>query len=137
MNKIYYLLSLLLALPLSSCNDWLDVNPRSQIKSEVLFETEDGFKQATNGVYIRLAQTDLYGKNANMYIPETMARMWTVPTQNANLTMYSVANYDFTESGAEDLNEETLSAYYNAIAQCNDILENLNNTDIQFTYDND
>ena len=137
MNKIYYLLSLLLALPLSSCNDWLDVNPRSQIKSEVLFETEDGFKQATNGVYIRLAQTDLYGKNANMYIPETMARMWTVPTQNANLTMYSVANYDFTESGAEDLNEETLSAYYNAIAQCNDILENLNNTDIHFTYDND
>lgn len=137
MNKIYYLLSLLLALPLSSCNDWLDVNPRSQIKSDVLFETEDGFKQATNGVYIRLAQTDLYGKNANMYIPETMARMWTVPTQNANLTMYSVANYDFTESGAEDLNEETLSAYYNAIAQCNDILENLNNTDIHFTYDND
>lgn len=137
MNKIYYLLSLLLALPLSSCNDWLDVNPRSQIKSEVLFETEDGFKQATNGVYIRLAQTDLYGKNANMYIPETMARMWTVPTQNANLTMYSVANYDFTESGAEDLNEETLSAYYNAIAQCNDILENLNNTTVQFTHGND
>ena len=137
MNKIYYLLSLLLALPLSSCNDWLDVNPRSQIKSEVLFETEDGFKQATNGVYIRLAQTDLYGRNASMYIPETMARMWTVPTQNVNLTMYSIANHDFSVSEAESLNNTTLSAYYNAIAQCNDILENLNNTDVHFTYDND
>lgn len=137
MNKIYYLLSLLLALPLSSCNDWLDVNPRSQIKSEVLFETEDGFKQAVNGVYIRLAQTDLFGKNANMYIPETMARMWSVPLQNSNLSMYSIANYDFTESGAEDINNKTLSAYYNAIAQCNDILENLDNTSVKFTNGND
>lgn len=136
MNKIYYLLSLLLALPLSSCNDWLDVNPRSQIKSEVLFETEDGFKQAVNGVYIRLAQTDLFGKNANMYIPETMARMWSVPVQSENLTMYSIANYDFTESGAEDLNSKTMSAYYNAIAQCNDILENLSNTNVKFTHEN-
>ena len=137
MNKIYYLATLFLAVSLSSCNDWLDVNPRSQIKSEVLFETEDGFKQAVNGVYIRLAQTDLYGKNANMYIPETMARTWSVPLQNVNLTMYSVANYDFTDSGAESLNNSTLSAYYNAIAQCNDILENLHNTDVHFTYDND
>lgn len=137
MNKIYYLVAVLFATALSSCNDWLDVNPRSQIKSDVLFETEDGFKQATNGVYIRLAQTDLFGKNANMYIPETMARMWSVPLQNDNLTMYSIANYNFTESGAESLISTTMSAYYNAIAQCNDILENLKNSKVEFKYNND
>lgn len=139
MNSIKFQLIclFLLAFALSSCNDWLDVNPRSQIKSDVLFETEDGFKQATNGVYIRLAQTDLFGLNANMYIPETMARMWTVPTSNLNLTMYSIANFDFTESGAETLVSNTFAAYYNAIVQCNDILENLDNTNIDFTYNND
>lgn len=137
MNKIYYSVILLIATILSSCNDWLDVNPRSQIESDVLFETEDGFKQATNGVYIRLAQMDLFGKNANMYIPETLARMWSVPIQNDHLTMYSIANYDFTESGAENLNAQTMSAYYNAIAQCNDILANLNTTNVRFSYGND
>lgn len=136
MNKLYYFIAILFSTVLSSCNDWLDVNPRSQIKSEVLFETEDGFKQATNGVYIRLAQTDLFGKNTNMYIPETLARMWSVPVKNDNLTMYSIANWDFTESGAESLNSTTMSAYYNAIAQCNDILANLKNTDVEFKYNN-
>lgn len=137
MNKIYYLLAILLSTTLSSCNDWLDVNPRSQIKSDILFETEDGFKQATNGVYIRLAQTDLFGKNANMYIPETLARMWSVPIQSENLTMYGIANYDFTASGAESLVSSTMSAYYNAIAQCNDILDNLMSTSVEFKYNND
>lgn len=35
------------------CSDWLDVDPKSQIKQEVLFESEAGFRDALT-VYTRL-----------------------------------------------------------------------------------
>lgn len=138
MKKIYYLLLSLATISLSGCNDWLDVSPRSQIESNTLFHTEEGFKQALTGVYIKLGQANLYGKNASMYIPETLTRMWKVPTQKDNQTMYSLANYDFTESGVESTLSSTFQDYYNAIAQLNDILANLKaNKDVVFQYNND
>ena len=38
---------------LGGCSDWLDVDPKSQIKQEALFESEAGFRDALT-VYIRL-----------------------------------------------------------------------------------
>ena len=40
----------LLALTLSACNSWLDVQPRSQVEDTELFETESGYKEALAGV---------------------------------------------------------------------------------------
>lgn len=138
MKKIYYLLSICVILSFTSCNDWLDVNPRSQIKSDVLFETEEGYKQALNGVYIKLGQSSMYGENMSMYIPETLAQMWKAQTSYNNLTMYSLMNYNFTESGTENILSTTFKEYYNAIAQLNDILTNLRaNTSVKFQYNND
>ena len=84
MKKIYYLLLSLATISLSGCNDWLDVSPRSQIEGDKLFKTEEGFKQALNGVYIKLGQSSLYGEQTSMYIPETLAQMWTIPSINSN-----------------------------------------------------
>lgn len=138
MKKIYYLLLTFATISLTGCNDWLDVSPRSQIKSDVLFQTEEGFKQALNGVYIKLGQATLYGNNTSMYIPETLAQMWKIPSKNSNLAMYSLGNYDFTESNTETTLSDTFKDYYNAIAQLNDILTQLkSNKDVKFEYNND
>lgn len=135
----YIQLSFLLCLTmvLASCNDWLDVTPRSQIKAETMYETEDGFKQALNGAYIQMGDRSLYGLNASQYVPEFMARSWTVPTKAANLTNYSIANLDFTESGAESVMSNLFSAYYKTVAQLNDILANLKVSNVKFLYNND
>lgn len=132
-------LTLLICLPLllASCDDWLDVTPRSQVKAETLFETEEGFKQALNGAYIQMGEGSLYGRNATMYIPEFMARNWTVPSAASNLTNYSIANLDFTESGAETMMSNLFSAYYKTVSQLNDILSNLKTCNVQFLYNND
>lgn len=138
MKKFYYFLISLAILSLTSCNDWLDVSPRSQIESDILFQTEDGFKQALNGVYIKLGQSTLYGKDASMYLPETLAQMWQIPTEMDNQTMYRMAKYDFTDSGVETIISNTFKDYYNAIAQLNDILTNLKaNKGVVFEYNND
>lgn len=139
MKKIYYLLLSLATISLTGCNDWLDVSPRSQIEGDALFKTEEGFKQALNGVYIKLGQSGLYGDQASCYIPETLAQMWTIPSKNSNLAMYSLGNYDFTESSTESTISNTFKEYYNAIAQLNDILANLktNKDGVNFEYNND
>ena len=63
MNKIYYLLSLLLALPLSSCNDWLDVSPKSQIQEGDHFSSEGGYRDQLTGVYTAMSTQSMYALN--------------------------------------------------------------------------
>ena len=45
------------------CSDWLNVDPKSQIKQEALFESEAGFRDALTGVYTVMARTGMYGGN--------------------------------------------------------------------------
>ncbi|MGM9701829.1 MAG: RagB/SusD family nutrient uptake outer membrane protein [Prevotella sp.] len=137
MKHIKFSFLVCIPLLLASCDDWLDVTPRSQVKAETLYGTEDGFKQALNGAYIQMGDGSLYGRNASMYVPEFMAKSWTVPSMASNLTNYSIANLDFTESGAETVMSNLFSAYYKTISQLNDILANLQTTTVQFNYSND
>ena len=79
----------------------------------------------------------LYGRNATMYIPEFLAHQWTIPAQSTDQTLYSLANFDFTESGAESAMSGLFANYYSAIAQLNDIIGALNESSIHFNYHND
>lgn len=41
MKKIFVITIALIGFIFSACNDWLDVNPRTQVKKEVLLETTE------------------------------------------------------------------------------------------------
>ena len=43
MNKFIYIICL--ALALVSCDDWLDVNPKTNVAEEDLFDTEQGLRK--------------------------------------------------------------------------------------------
>jgi len=141
MKTIKYITGTLAALILfNGCNDWLDVNPRSQVKESVLIRTEDGFKQSLTGAYILIGQAELYGKNTSMYIPELLAQNWTLQPGNSNTTqvqMNQLANFDYTHSTVEGLINTVWLKYYKVIAQLNSILQNLENTEVRFQHNND
>ncbi len=133
MKKITYITALACAaLLLGGCDNWLDVNPRSQIKASALYDSEDGFRSSLNGVYVAMAQPDLYGFDASASVPETFARNWTIPVQEENF-MNRLANFDFTYSVVESEMETLWLSYYNAIAQLNDLLANLEGSDVEFS----
>ena len=71
-TKITYLKSLLAALLLLAygCNDWLDVDPRTEIKESDIYTEETGFKNVMNGIYIQMASSSLYGRNMSFYFPD-------------------------------------------------------------------
>ena len=51
MKKVIMALCLIWSLAFVSCENWLDVKPKAEIKWDVFFETEQGFKDALLGCY--------------------------------------------------------------------------------------
>ena len=63
MKKIQYIFYVVLAaVTMTSCNDWLNVQPHSQIEDTELFTTESGYKEALAGVYSSMVSTSTYAK---------------------------------------------------------------------------
>lgn len=139
MKNKYLIITVIVAVfTFNSCNKWLDVIPRSEIRESVLLSTEDGYKYALNGVYILLADADLYGKNMTMYFPEVLCRHWAMAaSSDSDDEKVRIANFDYANSDVEGLIAKIWIKYYNAIAQLNSILENLESTDIPFSYNCD
>ncbi len=138
MKKIYYLLSLgFLAAMTMGCNDWLDVNPRSQIKSETMYETEAGFKLALNGAYIKMGGSELYGKNTTMLMADGLTRTWNITGLATTSLLYGVSTHNYTLTNVEAGIKTVFLNYYSTIAQLNDLLANLETTDVAFEYNND
>ena len=51
MNKLKYIAYFIGMIVLTSCNDWLDVEPETSVDEKKLFSTEQGFKDAMAGNY--------------------------------------------------------------------------------------
>ncbi|MEG1949788.1 MAG: RagB/SusD family nutrient uptake outer membrane protein [Odoribacter sp.] len=133
-RKLTYIVLLLTLC--SSCSDWLDVRPRNEMKETDMYAVEEGFKNALTGAYIQLASQELYGKLASMYIPECLAQHWTFPTDKTT-EMYNLGKYDYTHSKVEPVIERMWEKYYQCVVHLNNVLGNLKNTGVVFSYDND
>ena len=105
------------ALALAGCNDWLDVNPKSQVKQEALFSSESGYQDALTGIYTIMARTDMYGGNETMGFLDMVAQVYTEVAS----TYEGALKYDYEASAIETIIDAMWSGNYNAIANCNSI----------------
>ena len=105
---------------LSSCNEWFDVRPKSQVKEGDLFSTEAGFRDATLGVYTLMASTDAYGGNMTMGLLDVMAQQYSDVK-----TPYTTAmSYSYSDSQVENMVDAMWTQCYKAIVNCNYIIKN-------------
>ena len=107
------------------CSDWLDVKSRMEMREDVVFQTESGFKEALIGAYIQMASSSLYGKNMTMYFPEILAQNLKTLDYVRN-TEYYIEHWEFTSSEAESLIDEIWRSYYKVIVHLNNILGHIN-----------
>ena len=63
MKKKYLILLLIVSGLSQACSDWLDVQPKTSISGDDLFESEAGFKDVLTGFYLKMGQTNLYAEN--------------------------------------------------------------------------
>ena len=116
---IYIILPLLLFA--SSCKKFLDVQPESDVTKEQLFSTEEGFKEALNGVYTRCAEGNLYGGNLTFSNLDIMVQNYSF----SNADYLKIASFQYKENILKDKNSTIWSAAYDAIGNCNEILAHI------------
>ena len=67
-------MAICLVLGTTSCQNWLDVSPESEVKYDDLFSTKNGFKDQLTGVYTKMCDEGLYGAHLTygMYVPNKL-----------------------------------------------------------------
>ncbi|MCC8174228.1 MAG: RagB/SusD family nutrient uptake outer membrane protein [Odoribacter sp.] len=105
-----------------SCSDWLDVDPKTEVKEEDLFDDEEGFKDALIGLYIVLKSESLYGKNMILTTMEYLAQHWTV--SNSQSSDYRLSDYDYEADNVKSIFSSIYGQSYYDIIQANNIINN-------------
>lgn len=131
MKKYIWILLGLCLTGLASCENWLDVKPKEQVEEGDLFATGSGFRSALNYVYREMSSPELYGQELSWGFTEVLAQYYDL--SNCNKPAYKAALessvYDYKHSETEALIEKIWSKGFNAIAHCNNIIQNIEKAD--------
>ncbi len=131
MKKLNVLGIIIMSLFTLSCSNWLDVKPKSEVESDLLFEDEGGFKSALTGVYGRMCGENLYGRELTFDLLEELAQRYDAGqkyaslTEEARLRMYDYKN-DYTEGVSSKVRLSNIwNDMYRDIVNINNLLMNL------------
>lgn len=120
-NKITtWMLGLMFAL--TSCSDWLNVEPKSLMEEEDMFSREVGFKEALAGVYIQMASPGLYGKTLSYGFMDILGQCYQPKNSSGRFYFQDAAYYKFPSSTTEGTTDAIWLNMYNVIANINNLL---------------
>ncbi|MBV7529849.1 RagB/SusD family nutrient uptake outer membrane protein [Chitinophaga sp. sic0106] len=114
----------LLALALGSCKKWLNVKPEDKFTEEMIYSNPEGFANAMNGIYMKMAGNDLYGRGLTLTTLDIMAQRYAIG--NTTLRTYPVSKLDYTEATFKATLDVTWQRMFLCIAGANELLSNLN-----------
>lgn len=121
------LLFLLIVIAVSSCSDWLDVQPKTQITDESLFKNKQGFEQAIYGAYTAISSESAYGKQMTWGFMEAITGTYQINDPENNPYQHAaLRNYNHRSNIA--ITDAIWSKMYYAIGQINYILKNAEST---------
>ncbi|MCT4587896.1 MAG: RagB/SusD family nutrient uptake outer membrane protein [Carboxylicivirga sp.] len=129
---IVYIMVLVFTASLASCEDWFDVQPKTQVKTDVLFDTEGGFMRALIGIYTQMADNSAYGAEGTLAFMEVLGGSYTSVTVN-NHNYHKAWLYDYEHSGNEARINNLWSVNYSSIANINNLLEHIDDKQAIFS----
>lgn len=120
-----------------ACDDWLDVQPKSQIEDIELFESETGFKEALSGVYSSMVSDNTYSKELLYGAMAVLGHEWdNYPTSQSASSYGDLTDYNYSTTASENLIAAIWSTSYNSIANVNNLLKYIDNAKKLFVNDN-
>ncbi len=130
MKRIYALIfsAACLLTAFTSCGDWLDVKPESQIDGSDLFATESGYKDALTGVYIRMGGSSLYGREMTFGLVDVIGDAYYSAGTAGSAYAYA-KNHDYKATSVETLINNVWQRSYTAIANLNELLAQMETAD--------
>jgi hypothetical protein len=124
---ITYIVTIALMLSLVSCNDWLNISPKTEIKVSENFNNEQGYKDALTGIYLLFTKSSLYGRDLTYGMADVLGRQYTEITSSNSY--YYLSHYDYTNQTSLDIIDAVWSSAYNAIANINVLISNIEKAD--------
>lgn len=108
----------------TSCSDWFDISPKTDVKAEELYETEYGFMSALAGIYVSMTEGSVYGSNLSFGMLDNMGQLYDLVPQGAG-SKNNVYIYDRSSGGYGTKGKlaQTWEKAYNLIANANNLLK--------------
>ena len=137
MNKIRkYIFIGLSMLSLSSCNEWLDVKPETEVREDDLFSSYKGYKDALAGCYSAMTSRDLYGEKLTISDIECLANLWNQPSKSYYPALYDLHIHDYEDEYARNDIKTIYGGLYNVIVQANNIINHIISNPASITTEN-
>ena len=121
------------AVTLVSCDDWLDVRPKSEILADNHFETESGFKDQLTGVYTAMTETSMYGRSLSFGLMSVLSQDYDLKSESS---YRYAAEYNYEETNTKNMIDNIWSSTYSCIANLNIMLQYIDNDPNIFTDNN-
>ena len=122
MKKTLYVLIGLLAL--TSCEDWLDVAPNTDVPAKELFTTENGFMSSLAGLYIVMTEEDTYGKNLTFGLMDQLVQMYDkLPDGTSDRNSIYVYDRETNTYNTKGVLARVWQQQYHTIANVNNLLK--------------
>lgn len=125
MKRILYSILVAGTVVFSSCSDWLDVEPKTNVEETDLFKNEQGFKEALTGVYIGMSGNALYGRNLTYGFMDFLAQRYSVYDESYDFSDPKWYNFEQTADNTQYYTNYFWSQGYNLIANLNNLLANI------------
>ncbi|WP_143307663.1 RagB/SusD family nutrient uptake outer membrane protein [Chitinophaga vietnamensis] len=138
MNKVLknILIAALVTGGISSCNKYLDVKPETSVLQDDAYQSETGFMQHLNGVYLALSAQDMYGGAMTMQIPDLLAQRYFQSASPTHYSYYEIATFDYTNTVVKPVFAAYWASLYKQIANVNTILDHIDGQKNVFTHHN-
>lgn len=120
--KKLYILPILFAMLFSSCEDYLNVGSETELTSEQIYATDEGFHKALTGVYVGMGRYNLYGGELTWKMMDLLAHHYENISGNDYAYFHA---HDYTHSTTRTAIENAWNGLYNLIYRCNDIIKHL------------
>jgi hypothetical protein len=126
MKKLYIILSLI-ALAISSCNEWLDIRSSEEVLEDDAFATNRGYRAALTGVYRIVASEGLWGRELTWGFLSVVGRNYNETNLPAHYRKVITDGHYEDETYTRPIIDNIWKTAYSAIANCNNILVNIDN----------
>ncbi len=119
----------LLSLTIISCNDWLEVTPPDDIEESELFSTGEGYRNALNGIYKNMSSASMYAKHMTWGFLDVLGNCYVQYNFKSDCFKKYASNYKYDNQDVKSILEAIWQNSYKSIANCNNLLQNIENED--------
>ena len=112
------------AVLLQGCG-FLDIDTPGIVNNDKMFENEQGFIDAMDGVYATMASDGLYGKALSFGFIDEIAQLYFNDYGEGETTLTKTIDLKYKDSDVREQIDGIWSEAYNAISSANSILDNI------------